>query len=180
MAGTGTCTSTCRPLWHYSPYEFNRQAIFRATRRENHFGAICPARYASYGKVYQWEAGMGPCQIGTGGRRASKSAVKHREAIPAIDRGTGTAASQSIPDSQSKRSSCPILPQHIISQRLVALFRFSGVDKVHRRENAELARLGHGGRVEIQGLRYANRSLRRDVKRFERFQRIVGDPATEP
>ena len=57
--------------------------------------------------------------------------------------------------------------------------RFAGVDKIHRREDAEPARLGHCYRAEVQGLRDANRSLRRNVEGFEHSQRMVGGPASD-
>ena len=61
-----------------------------------------------------------------------------------------------------------------------ALARFAGVDEIHRGEDAKAARLGHGCRAEIQGMRYADRSLRRDAENLKRSQCIVGDKAPNP
>ena len=52
----------------------------------------------------------------------------------------------------------------------IALFRLAGVDEIHRREDAETARLRHGGRAGIQSLRDASRPLGRNVESFQHLK----------
>ena len=52
----------------------------------------------------------------------------------------------------------------------IPLFRLARVDEIHRREDAESARLRHRDRAEVQSLRHMSRPLRRNVERLEHSQ----------
>ena len=60
--------------------------------------------------------------------------------------------------------------QPAVGEDRLALFRLARVDEIHRREDAETARLSHHDRAEVQSLRHMSRPLRRNVESFQHLK----------
>ena len=90
--------------------------------------------------------------------------------VPAGKRVEPSARQRETSQPIARRPATPFFRSLSLRDDCIALCRFAGMEEVHRREDAEPARLGHGHCAEIQGLRYANRSLRCNVDRLEHSQ----------